>query len=158
MFNQGPLEARDKLFSFRNWKRAHFQSFSSFFKSFSKFIFQFLAVLGLCGCAGCCLVAGCGLLIAMTSLVAKHRLQAHGLQPLQHMASVGAVCRLQSWGSEAVARGLSCMWDLPKSESNPCLLHWQAGSLPLSLQGSPSPFLLKLIQCLMTYLKLSTIW
>ena len=45
------------------------------FKSFFKFIiFLFLAVLGLCCCAGCALVVVCGLLTAMTSLVAKHGL------------------------------------------------------------------------------------
>ena len=27
----------------------------------------------------------------------------------------------------------------PTQEANPCLLHWQAGSLPLSHQASPDP-------------------
>ena len=31
------------------------------------------------------------------------------------------------------------MWALPRSEIEPCLLHWQADSLPLNHQGSPSP-------------------
>ena len=29
------------------------------------------------------------------------------------------------------------MWDVPRPGSNPCLLHWQAGSYPLGHQGSP---------------------
>ena len=58
---------------------------------FYKFIylFLFLAVLGLCCCArafssrgeqGLLFVAVLGLLIAVASLVAEHRLQARGLQ------------------------------------------------------------------------------
>ena len=66
-------------------------------------MYLFLAVLGLCRCAGFSLVAASrdyssvlvhGLLIAMVSLVAEHWLQ--GTQ-----ASVAAVC-----GSVAVAPGL----------------------------------------------------
>ena len=38
----------------------------------------------------------------------------------------------------ALERKLRDLWDLfPDQGSNPCLLHWQADSLPLSHQGSP---------------------
>ena len=46
-------------------------------------------------------------------------------------------------GSIAVAHGLSCSAAcgiFPDQGSNSCLLHWQANSLPLSHQGSPSQF------------------
>ena len=48
---------------------------------------------------------------------------------------------LQRAGSVVVARGLTCSVAcgiFPDQGSNPCLLHWQADSLPLSHQGSPS--------------------
>ena len=35
------------------------------------------------------------------------------------------------------AKLLHGMWDLPGPGLNPCLLHWQVDSLPLSQQGSP---------------------
>ena len=43
-------------------------------------------------------------------------------------------------GSAAVAHSLSCLMArgiFPDQGSTPCLLHWQAGSLPLRHQGSP---------------------
>ena len=43
-------------------------------------------------------------------------------------------------GSVVVVHGLSCSAAcaiFPDQGLNPCLLHWQAGSLPLSHQGSP---------------------
>ena len=40
------------------------------------------------------------------------------------------------------SRGVTCGM-LKAQKSNPCLLHWQANSLPLSHQGSPSLSLLK---------------
>ena len=149
MFKQGPLEVRDKLFSFRNQKRPHFQSFSSFFKIFFKvylFIFLFLAVLGLCCCSGCALVVVCGLLTVMTSLVAKHGLQAHGLQSLQHTGSSRCSTRAQQVrcaASRVQARklrrmGIVACGILLNRGSNPWTLHQQAGSLPLNHQGSPS--------------------
>ena len=48
---------------------------------------------------------------------------------------------LQRAGSVVVAPGLTCSVAcgiFPDQGSNPCLLHWQADSLPLSHQGSPS--------------------
>ena len=67
-------------------------NFFLIFKIFiSLFIYLVLAVLGLCCCAwafsscgeqGLLFVAVCGLLIVVASLIAEHRLQAHGLQQL----------------------------------------------------------------------------
>ena len=56
-------------------------------------------------------------------------------------ASVAAVPGLSSPGSIVVVQGLSCSEAhriSPDQGSNPYLLHWQADSLPLSHQGSPS--------------------
>ena len=109
--------------------------FLLFFKN--KFIYLFLAVLGLCCCTqtfsscrerGLLFVAVHGLLIAVASLVAEHGLQACGLQQLWHMGSV------------VVAHGLCCSAACGiflDQGSNPCSLHWQADSQPLRHQGSP---------------------
>ena len=87
-------------------------------------------MLGLHCCVGFSLVPGAtlvamrGLLIAMVSLAAE------------------------LWGERAsivVAHGLSCSLVcgiFPDQGSNLCLLHWQAVSLPLSHQGSPSYWVL----------------
>ena len=77
---------------------------------------------------GYSLGAVCRLLREVASLVAGHRLKAHGLQQLQHVGSV------------VPARGLSCSEAcgiFPDQGSNLRLLHWQADSLPRSYQGSP---------------------
>ena len=50
--------------------------------------------------------------------------------------SMGSRCTdFSSCGAQAYL--LCGMWDLPGLRSNPCLLHWQVNSLPLSHQGSP---------------------
>ena len=52
---------------------------------------------------------------------------------LQHAGSVVPAPGLQSTGSVVVARGLSCSMAsgiFLDQGYNPCLLHWQAGSLP----------------------------
>ena len=52
---------------------------------------------------------------------------------------------LQSPGSVVGAQGLRCSTTcgvFPGQGSNPCLLHWQADSLPLSHQGSPNKYIL----------------
>ena len=73
------------------------------FRSFNKFIYLFLAALGLCCCAwafsscgeqGLLFVAVCGLLIAMASLVAEHG-------ALGTRASVVVTRRLTSCGTQA---------------------------------------------------------
>ena len=74
-----------------------------------------------------------------------------GAQSLKYMDLGVAVPRLQSTGSVAAANRLSCSMAcgiFPNQGLNPCLLHWQADSLPLSHQGNPcSSFL----TCLFTY-------
>ena len=54
-----------------------------------------------------------------------------GFSSCSMQASVVVACGLQSAGSLAVAHGLSCSAALrifPDQGSNPCPLHWQAGS------------------------------
>ena len=111
------------------------------------FYFLFLAMLGLhCFSSffpliavrgGFSLVVVCGFLIVMASLVAP---------------------RLQSTGSVLVSRRLSystaCGIFLDQG-LNPCLLHWQVDSLPLSHQGSPLSLFSHCFQCIkkVNYLK-----
>ena len=83
---------------------------------------------------GYSLVAVCGLLIMVASLV-ERGIQVHGLRSLQHRGSVVSAPRLQRTGSVAVAHGLSCSLACGiflDQGSNLCLLHWQADSLPPS--------------------------
>ena len=91
----------------------------------------FLAALGLfcctrafssCGKQGLLIVALRGLRIAVSSLIAEHRL-------------------LGARASVVVAHGLSCSAACgiyPDQGSNPCPLHCQTDSQPLRHQGSPS--------------------
>ena len=58
---------------------------------------------------GSSLVAVCGLLMAVTSLAAEHRLGAHRLQQLWHVSSIVVAPRLQSTDSAVVAHALSCL-------------------------------------------------
>ena len=83
---------------------------------------------------GYSLVVVCKLLIAVASLV-----QSTGFR---YSGSVVVVPGLQSTGSVVVYQGLiscpvACGIFLDQG-LNPCLLHWQADSLPLSYQGSPA--------------------
>ena len=137
--------------SIREYKGKPTQITESFFKNkfIYLFIYLFLAALGLrccmwafsgCGERGLLFIAVYGLLTAVASLVVEHRLQAHGLQQLQHTGSVVVARGLQSAGSVVVAHGLSCSTAcgiFPDQGSNPCPLHWQADSQPLRHQGSP---------------------
>ena len=111
---------------------------------FSLLLFYlFLAVLGLCCCIGFSLVVasrGCSLvtvqrlLSAVASLAAEPRFQGAQFQfsscgswSLEHSSIVGV-------------HGLSCSEACGiflDQGSNPCLLHWQVDSLPLSHQGNP---------------------
>ena len=73
---------------------------------------------------------GLGLLVAVTSFVAQHGLRHTGF--FSH----------SSWALEhkVVVHGLGCpaaRGVFPDQGLNLSLLHWQAGSLPLSHQGSP---------------------
>ena len=81
-----------------------------------------------------------GLLIAGASLVAE-RCRAPRLQQLRPKGSEVAVPGLYSTGSVIAAHGLNCSWAcgiFPDQGSNPRLLQWQADSLLLGHQGSPS--------------------
>ena len=80
------------------------------------------------------LLAVCRLLIAVASFVAEHRLQAV-------RASAVAAPGLQGTGSAVVVQRLSCSKACRiflDQGSNLCLLPWQADSLPLSHQESPT--------------------
>ena len=93
---------------------------------FNKFIYLFLAVLGLhfwarafssCGERGPFFIAVRGLLTIAASLVAEHRLQMHRLSSCGSQARCSAACGI-----------------FPDQGSNPCPLHWQADSQPLHHQ------------------------
>ena len=81
-------------------------------------------------------VAVHGHLIVVASPVAEHGL-------LETQASVVVAHGLSSWRSQALEHrcmGLAALWHvgiLPDQAWNPCLLHWQVNSLPLSHLGSP---------------------
>ena len=82
---------------------------------FNNLFLQVLAMLSLRYCPRALSSCGHGLLIVVASLV-EHRLQAHGLQQLQHEGSV------------AVEHGLCCSAAcgiFPDQGSNPCPLNWQ---------------------------------
>ena len=82
-----------------------------------------------------------GLLSAVVSLVASMGPRALRFQQLRHEGSVVVAPGLWSTGSIAVAHRLNysaACGIFPDQGSNPCLLHWQADSLPLSHQGSPN--------------------
>ena len=100
-----------------------------FFFFFNKFIYLFLAALGLRCCMRLSLVAASG---------GYPLLQRAGfsLQWLLLLWSMGSRCT----GSVVVAHRLSCSVAcgiLPDQGSNPCPLPWQADSQPLHHQGSP---------------------
>ena len=85
-----------------------------------------------CGEQGLLFLVLRGLLVAETSLV------EHGLCGAQ--VSVAGALWLQSADSVDVAHGISCSVACGiflDQGSNACFLHWQADSLPLSLQGGP---------------------
>ena len=94
-------------------------------------MYLFVALLGLCCCVqafsrrgeqGLLLLAVCGLLIVVASLVVEHRLWVSGPHWLCHV------------GSLVVVHGLSCSPAreiLPDQGLNPCPLHWQSDSCSL---------------------------
>ena len=94
-----------------------------FFKNYL-FIYLFLAVLGLHCCAGFFSSRGKRELPCTCGFWASH-------------CSVCSCCRAQV--QQLCYNGLSCSavcGIFPDEGSNPCLLHWQADSLPLSHQGN----------------------
>ena len=79
------------------------------------------------------------LLFGEDSPVAEHGLQGRQASEAEVQGSAVAVPGLQGTGSAVVATRLICFAScgiFPDQGSNPCLLHWQADSLPLSQQGS----------------------
>ena len=91
------------------------------------------------GKQGLLIVVVDGLLTAVASFVAKHQLWTCKLQQLWQMGSEVVTPRLQSTGSVVGEHRLGCStiyWIFPHQGSNPCLLHWQENSLPLSQQGA----------------------
>ena len=119
-----------------------------FFVFFKKFIYLFLAVLGLRCCArafsncseqGLLFVAVHGLLIAVASLAAEHGPQV-GFSSCGTWAQQLCLTGSRAQSSAVVTHGLSCSTACgisPDQGSNPCPLHWQADSQPLHHQGSP---------------------
>ena len=104
---------------------------------------MFLAMLGLCRCGGFSLVGGAGatlqwcMSVAVASLVAKHGLWGARFSSCSRGLSCGSQAP-QHRRNSCAARASSEACDVFLAQgSNPCLLHWQAGSLPLSHQGSP---------------------
>ena len=69
-----------------------------------------------------------------TLAVVAQVLNSCGSRALEH--------RLNNCGAHQLPLG---MWDLPDQGLKPCLLPWQADSLPLSHQGSPGMFSTPLI-------------
>ena len=74
--------------------------------------------------------------VVSVSSVMSDSLQPHGLWPTRLLCP---------WDFPGKNTGLGCHSFLqrifPTQGLNPCLLHWQAYSLPLSHQGSPKSFL-----------------
>ena len=113
-----------------------------FFK-FYLFIYLFLAMLSLCCCTGFSLGVVSGV---HSSLQCSESHWSFLLQWLLLLWGMDSMV----WASVAVhdlravprflehrlnSRGVTCGM-FKAQESNPCLLHWQANSLPLSHQGS----------------------
>ena len=112
----------------------------------SVFIYLFIFV-----CAGSSLLHGLSLVVESGSyslavvrglLIKVASPVEHGLQGMQD--SVVVAPRLQSIGLIVVTHGLTCSTTceiLPDQGLNPCFLHYQVDSLPLSHQGNSESFL-----------------
>ena len=90
---------------------------------------------------GLSLVADYRLLVVVTPWLRSAASRTCGLQLLRQVGSVAAAPGLSSSGSMAGHTALSCSTTcgiFPDEGSKLCLLCKQAGSLPLSHQGSPS--------------------
>ena len=128
---------------------ARTKAFSTVRVDISVFCFLNLSIyfwlLGPCCCMGfslgtasvyCSLAAVGGLLLLQHSM----GLRARGLRQSWRVGSVAVAPGLQNTSSIGVVHGLNCSTAcgiFPNQGSNPCLLYWQADSLPLSYQGSP---------------------
>ena len=118
-----------------------------FFLFFKKnYLYLCLAVLGLLCCAGFSLAAAS----RGYSPVVMHGFSLRWLlllwgtgsraQGLEYCSLWAQQLWLLDTGSIVMAHGLNCSTAhsiFPDQGLNPCLLHWQADSLPLSHQGSP---------------------
>ena len=109
--------------------------------------------------SGCSLATVLRLLTQWLLLLPSAPSRVPRLQGLQHVGSevAAAVPWLWRTSSTAGAPGLSCSETcgvFPDQGSDPCLLHWQAETLPLSHQGSPAIILvLSPSQCLLALRK-----
>ena len=104
---------------------------------FLNFIYLFLAALSL-HCSELGLLSSCGTHCCVFSCC-RAQVQGALASAVTACGSIVAAPRLQNTGSIAVAHRLNCSTScriFPDQGSNPCLLNWQADSLPLSLQGS----------------------
>ena len=129
----------------------HFDPELKFFSPILLCINLFLAVLGLCCWVHFSLaVASRG--YSNCGAWASHR----RAWVLGCMGSVAGAPQLQSTDSVVVAHGLSCSATcgiFPDQGKNPCLLHWQADSLPLSHWGGPELKVYnELLTCMYTYM------
>ena len=64
----------------------------SFYSFKNNFIYLLLAVLGFCCCMGFSLVAVCGLLIEVASLVVENGLESTGAVAVAHRLGCSAAC------------------------------------------------------------------
>ena len=127
------------MHTFISFVKNFFESWGCIFLK-KKLLIYLLAVLCLRYCVGYSPDAVCRCLVVIASLTAEQRL--YGV-----WASVAAAPGIQSTGSVVVAHRLSyskscgIFWD---QGLNPCLLHYQVDSLPLSYQRSPRAVSFKL--------------
>ena len=116
----------------------------SIFKKFYLFIYGCARSSLLCGLFSSCSEQGqlCSCNAWASYCIGFSCCGAQGMFRLQQLGHLGSVVVAPglSTGSVIVAHKLSCSAAcgiFPDQGSNPCLLHWQANSLPLSHQGSP---------------------
>ena len=112
-------------------------SLSLFFKIF---IYLLLALLGLHCCAGSSLVQRAGATLNLWCVSISLWWFFFGTSGFRHMGFSVVAPGLKSTGSVVMENRLCCPLArgiFPDQGLNPCLLHWQADSLPLSHQGSP---------------------
>ena len=104
--------------------------FIFFFSNLILFIFGCAGSLLLCGLS---LVAVRGLLVSVPARVPEQRLP--GAESSEAVAHERSSCG--SWALELRLSSPEICGIFPDQGLNPCFLHWQANSLPLSHQGSP---------------------
>ena len=128
-----------RIIALRRWTNFFF---------FHNFLF-FLAALGLCCFTGFSLVVasgGCSLVVVCGLLIVEHRLQgAEASMAVAHGLSSVAP-GLQCTRSVVVLQELSCSMAcgiFPDQGSKPCLLLWQANSVPLRIPGKPRSIFIK---------------